>query len=160
MIFKLLAQNNYTEIKMLLEGGGVDLIQKNAFGNTPLHEACMINDKGNPDIVRLFLESGLEYDINAQGVDGFTPLQYAVSKRNNTIVELLLERGAQVDKPDAGGNTPLFNAVMGFVGDDQVVKTLLDNGADPGIANNHGITVSKLLDMPKNEAIRHLFDPA
>lgn len=36
-------------------------------------------------------------------------------------------------------------------------KLLLENGADPYQKNNYGISVYKLLEMPRNESIRHLF---
>ena len=158
MIFKLLNQVNFTEINKLVEEGNIDLTQANEFGNTPLHVACKVRDKGNVELVKLFLNSGLEFDINAEGIDGFTPLQYAVSSGNNEIVKVLLENGASVNKPDNSGATPIMNAVAQYDNDDSVIKTLLENGADTSIANNYDITLFKLLDMPKNKAVKPLFE--
>jgi ankyrin repeat protein len=44
-----------------------------------------------------------------------TGLQIASHKGYEKIVKLLLERGADINKADADGNTPLHFAVHGFV---------------------------------------------
>ena len=46
-------------------------------------------------------------DLNAKGVGGITPLNYAVGKDHKEIVELLITKGADVNAIDAAGQTPL-----------------------------------------------------
>ena len=59
--------------------------------------------------------------------------------------QLLIEAGSNVNARGDLGSTPLFNAVIGENAD--VIKLLLKNGADPGIANDEGWYV---LDYAKN----------
>ena len=49
------------------------------------------------------------------------------------IVELLVERGLDVNAQDCGGNTPLHLAMSPF--QREVAKYLVDSGADPEIKN-------------------------
>lgn len=69
----------------------------NQFINTPLHTASMA---GNVDCVRLLLEAGA--DVNAQNMDGSTPLHHAFycENLNEQVVELLCKHGAAVNALD------------------------------------------------------------
>lgn len=58
-----------------------------------------------------------------------SPLHQAILRRQNTIVLLLLENGADVQVPDTSGRTPLHLAVER--GDAATVKELLRRKADP-----------------------------
>ena len=51
---------------------------------------------------------------------------------------MLLEAGAPVDVPHLGGGTPLHTAA--FVGDPEVLRMLLDRGADPRLTTDDGKT--------------------
>lgn len=74
-------------------------------------------------------------------------------------MKLLIDKGANVNSPDSYGNSPLMEAADMFDDDDTIIKLLLESGADPYQKNNYGVSVYKLLEMPGNESIRHLFPP-
>nr|WP_084680306.1 ankyrin repeat domain-containing protein [Chryseobacterium luteum] len=133
----------------------MDLSQKNEFGSTPLHIACNSIDAINVEIVKLLLN--YPSDINARGIDECTPLYYAVGKNDINVVEILIDKGADVTIADKDGNTPLMAAADMFDDDDTIIKLLLKNGDDPYQKNNFGVSVYKTLEMPRNESIKHLF---
>lgn len=156
-LFKLIVLEKSKELEDFLKSQKIDLNQRNKYGNTPLHVACNSIYAINVEIVKLLLKYPL--DINSRGLDDVTPLMYAIMKRDITVVNILIENGADVNIPNKYGKTPLMVAADMFKDDDTIIKLLLDNGADPYQKNNYGVSVYKLLEMPRNESIRHLFPP-
>lgn len=157
MIFSMIIKNQLDELIEILKKENIDLSQKNEFGNTPLHVACHSIYGINVEIVKLLLKYPL--DINAKGIDECTPLYYAVGKNDIKVAKILIDKGADVNIADKDGNTPLMIAVDMFEDDDTIIKLLLENGADPYQKNNYGVSVYKLLEMPRLEPIRKLFPP-
>ena len=72
------------------------------------------------------------------GINGWTPLLHAIHKHQNTAVAALLDAGADVNRGDAKGVTPLMMAA-GY-GYDDTVRLLLSRGADPTIKRSNGDT--------------------
>jgi ankyrin repeat protein len=66
---------------------------------------------------------------NAQGTNGSTLLNLAVSLRRPALCTLLLERGADVDLPTTRGVTPLHQAAYGNQPD--LIDILIEAGASP-----------------------------
>ena len=84
----------------------------------PIHDAVM---NGNIDEVQWQLDAGV--DVNEESSKGLTPLHYAASAGHNDIVELLIERGANVNATDSGkGATPLDYAHLRD--HEEVIETL------------------------------------
>ena len=84
----------------------------------PIHDAVK---NGNIDEVQWQLDAGV--DPNLKNSKGATPLHYAASAGHNDIVELLIERGANVNATDSGkGGTPLDYAHWGD--QEEVIETL------------------------------------
>ena len=119
------AQNGQAKLatKLVLEyGASVDLKKKH-FSRTALMEA---SESGSIDIVKLLLEHGAD--------DLGWALVLAILNKHSDIIELLLERGAQVDDKNWSlflYQSPLVMAVE--TGDADIVKLLLLHGAKQGI---------------------------
>src|SRR3990170_9095989 len=77
----------------------------------PLHDAAR---SGDIELTALLLEFGDE-DINGQDAARWmeTPLCYAAENGCLEIVELLVNAGAQIDKPDKYGQAPVNYAIKG-----------------------------------------------
>lgn len=80
---------------------------------------------GDIDTVRRFLD---QVNINVKNEFGFTSLMFASMKNYVEMVQLLLERGADVNSQNEKGASALFYASM--EGHIDIAKLLLDKGAD------------------------------
>ncbi len=81
---------------------GVDVHEKNPYGQTLLHLAAV---DGRVEIIRMLLARGV--DPNVRDDSGATPLFHAAGMGWADAVQVLLEAGADADAPEAHGNTPL-----------------------------------------------------
>jgi uncharacterized protein len=126
-------------------------------GWTPLHHAAQ---NGFVSIVQLFLErekngqqawndhcddsesascSNLRQTIHSQSNYGRTPLHCAAWRNENqSVVEILLNKGAQVNAQDIDGQTALMEAIK--YGQGTIAQLLLDHGADPRLKDRFGHT--------------------
>ncbi len=155
-------------VKKFLEQG-MDPNVRDGLGKTPLHYAAMY---GYRDIAELLLDHGA--DPNARDWGGQTPLHWAVGNGHVSVIELLLERGADPNARDANGNTPLHIAAIAKYFSDEaelmfeiaprilgpagfpydrtdVVRLLLEYGADPTIENHGGMTPLELAIKMEND---------
>ena len=79
------------------------------------------------------------YQLDCKDTNGRTPLSWATENGREAMVELLLERGADLESKDAEyGQTPLSWAAEN--GHEAVVKLLLERGADVDSKNEWGRT--------------------
>jgi ankyrin repeat protein len=77
--------------------------------------------------------------VNARNSYGSTPLHDAALSGQRQIVEMLLERGAEIDARDQdSGATPLYNAASW--GKLDVVRLLMEKGADINVRTKVGKT--------------------
>ena len=94
------SQGRTKEVRRLLEEGAEDIEGNGGpFWNTPLCEAAY---RGHVEILRLLLEHGAEMSSSRTGA---TPLHFAAchDPKRETVVQLLLDRGADVlSETDAG----------------------------------------------------------
>lgn len=74
-------------------------------------------------------------DVNKPG---WAPLHYAATRGHLDIMNLLLENHAYIDASSPNGSTPLMMAAL--YGTPSAVKLLLEEGADPLIKNDLGLT--------------------
>jgi len=78
-------------------------------------------------------------DINREGPMGYTPLMWAVVRRNHGTVRLLLTcDGVDPDKPFIEDRTPLWWASS--YADEEMVRILVQGGADPTKPSHEGET--------------------
>jgi len=130
-------RQGYVEITKLLLHAGADPTLSDSTGKTPLHEACC---HGSVPIARLLLDnsssdhtttittssttssssSSSSVLLTATDKHGFTPLHFAVwemdrsgdNSEKGEMVQLLLERGADIDAQDKEGETALHLALL------------------------------------------------
>ena len=65
---------------------------------------------------------------------GWTPLHYAATRGHREMMRLLLDNDAYIDSESANGTTPLMMAA--YSAPPLAVKLLLEEGADPTLVNN------------------------
>jgi ankyrin repeat protein len=103
--------------------------------------------------MRILLEH--KADPNLKANDGSTPLIAAVTFGKLGAATLLLERGANVNLADAGGNTALMIAAEGtaFISSPApMISVLLAHGATPNLTDAHGRTALARANESKNVA--------
>ena len=104
-------------------------------------------------------------DIHATDKNGVTALHHAVRFRSPSAVKTLIERGANVNQTcRRNGSTPLHRAVTqtgapGTAGRQrdvfEIIRLLLDAGADPSITNKSG---KKPADYVRDATTKSLFN--
>lgn len=113
---------------------------------TPLMYAA---EGGRIDVVQLLLEAGANTSPEDDEGSG-TPLFWAAYAGRAAVVEMLLSNGSQADinTPHASQRTPLM--VAASCGHEDVVRQLLDAGADVDSVNNSGMTALALAVKGRN----------
>lgn len=115
-------------IKLLLEKGA-DLGSKSNSGQAALSWAV---SAGNTDderiaVVQLLLDNGAELESKDKEY-GRAPLSWAAGRGHETIVQLLLEKGAYFETKSNIGWTPLSFAIE--MEHESIVKLLVENSAE------------------------------
>ena len=122
-----------TVADFLLAQNAVTVEARNAQGESPLMMAAL---KGYLPQAKRLIERGAE--VNKPG---WAPLHYAASNPEPVgleIARLLLEHHAYIDAESPNKTTPLMMAAR--YGRDPVVQLLLDEGADPLLRNEKGLS--------------------
>lgn len=88
----------------------------------------------NTDVLKLFLENGIAVD-NCNSTKGDTALHIAVEQANLEHVKLLIEYGADVNKTNYIGNTPMMQLCHENL---DILKILLDQGTILTACNSTG----------------------
>jgi ankyrin repeat protein len=73
------------------------------------------------------------------------------------VVRLLVNHGADVNRGDAHGNTPLFTAVFNSRGDGSIIELLRASGADALRENRSGQTPVGLARLIDNYDVARFF---
>lgn len=119
----------------LMSARQLDVQARNGQDESPLMLAAI---KGNIDAVKALIAR--DADVNKPG---WTPLHYAASgttPEHAVIMALLLEHHAYIDAASPNGSTPLMMAAQ--YGTRQALQLLLDEGADPALKNQLGLSAS------------------
>ena len=117
----------------LIAARGLKVEERNAKDESALMLAAL---RGNLSAARALIK--LDADVNKTG---WTPLHYAASGTTQdaaALVALLLEESAYIDAASPNGTTPLMMAVR--YGTADVARLLVEEGADPTLKNDLGLT--------------------
>ena len=125
---------------------------KGAHGSTPL---LFASESGSPRFVQLLLDRNA--DMHVRDDDGDTPLHCAAISGRLKVVQLLLGLNMEVNSRNNEGSTPLHLASAGYKkGNPDIVRLLLDHGADTRARNLMGKTASEVARGPKQHEIIQL----
>lgn len=118
---------------------GADLDAANDDGTTCLHMAC---DWGRQrsDMTLFLLEAGANPNGQSRAYNGMTPFHICMSENHEKVAKLFLAhaQGADVHVTDNDGNTPLHYAATCPWSSSEIVRSLLDLGADVNAVNKNG----------------------
>jgi uncharacterized protein len=116
-------------------------------GFTPLHLAVFA---GQEETAQVLIEHGADVNVCSTGpVAQVPPLGTAAFARSVQLARLLLDAGAAVNGQGKGGFTALHTAAQN--GDADLVRELLDRGADPTLSTTAGKTP---IDLATDDQIR------
>ena len=128
-----LREDSLKVANFLLTQRSVKVELRNPQGESPLMIAAI---KGHLGPARQLIQRGAEVNKT-----GWTPLHYAASRAETDSVamaRLLLEHHAYIDAESPNRSTPLMLAAM--YGHADVARLLLEEGADPSLRNEQGLT--------------------
>lgn len=141
---------HYLALKWLIDKGA-DINVIGGFDNSPpMHKAISNHSYISPDsrakTVEILIDAGA--DIEEFDTEDFTPLMSAAYYGCNSVVELLLARGVEVNKKNASGMTAVHCAVVGDASYDysfadnksNIITRLANSKADVNTHSANGMT--------------------
>jgi cytohesin len=122
----------------LLIAKGADVNARNKAGQTPLHRVSMIRRRDRRPEVKAEMLLALGAEVDAKDKSGNTPIHFAVKNGHVKLIDLLLSKGAIISKDDnlMADEEASLSAVWRNQAD--VLKVLLDHGADVNAADRWG----------------------
>ena len=139
--------------RLLLERGG-DVNARSKNGCTPLHLAVF---HGRLEVTRFLLEHGANAKLEIEGgetvLDIASRSKYDSEEHRVGMVRLLLEHGGDINARNKNACTPLHSAVL--YGRLEVVRVLLDNGANAKLEIEEGATALHIVSPGKYDSEKH-----
>ena len=137
--FLVAAVGGVVDVMRVLAEHGADIRLRTDSNGTPLMAAAglgraigevLVSEDETLAAAKLLFELG-GVDVNVVDTIGNSALHYAAFMRRDSIVQLLVEHGAQLDVPNLYGETPLFlsEVVIQFAGGGLVETALTSTGA-------------------------------
>lgn len=150
--------NNNIALVRLLSSHEADLDRENSSGFTPLMSAMAAD---NLEMMRLLIDLGADiHYATSSKICSFMPLHFAANICDLKAVNLLLERGVDVNrKVELTGEIALHSAARAvFKGDSVkqstalncIVHLLIENGSDLTMLQNNGLTPLQVAVLSKN----------
>lgn len=144
------ALREQTAIAAFLIGKGARVNAGDDMGFTPLHYAA---GTGNTELVKVLLAKGADVkNVNKLDENALSMLAGGSGEKFLETARLLVGRGIPLNPQNAqGGATPLI--VAASHGNMELVRLLLDKGADPAVKNFEGKNALQVLKGINNAAI-------
>jgi uncharacterized protein len=138
-LFLALREPSPKVAEVLINAPKIDLNPLTEQGESPLMMAVF---KGQVQLAEQMIKLGA--DVNKPG---WAPLHYAATAGNVPLVSLLLVNYAYIDAESPNKTTPLMMAA--HYGTPGAVKLLLEEGADPFLKNDLGLTAIDFAQQAK-----------
>ncbi|KAK6498443.1 hypothetical protein TWF481_011035 [Arthrobotrys musiformis] len=136
---------------LLREGANMEVVDKN--GLTPLLWATENYDLV-PEYINVLVNRGANIETRLINGTPYSFLYKAIAAGLGWLVDLLLDKGADIEERGQFGPTPLFGAVR--LMKPTIARALLQRGARTEIKGSNGRTLSLSFDAGFVEGIRHL----
>ncbi|XP_066457430.1 transient receptor potential cation channel subfamily V member 6-like isoform X2 [Eleutherodactylus coqui] len=164
-ILQAAKENNAELLREILSSDKCDPFQRGALGETALHMAALYD---NVEAAQILLNEApylLNLPMTSEIYQGQTALHIATVNQNMNFVRILIQRGADVSSPRAIGSfftqkpKGLFyfgEHILSFaacVGSTEIVKLLVENGANLYSLDCWGNTVLHILTLQPSKAI-------
>lgn len=141
------AAGHLNVVKALLDAGADANTRLFSFHSGEYVALMAAMDRCNKDWLKLLdamIASGGE--VNPKEAFSRSPLMYGITRYDLVLVKALIARGADVNLKNAAGTTPLMTVIMSRGPRVEMVKLLMEAGADPDVRSDDGKTALSLLD--------------
>lgn len=143
-----LLNESHRAAEALLASPKLDVNQLNRAGETALMIAAL---RGNLDWVKRLLNRGAQVNH-----DGWSALHYAASGPSTEVLDLLLQKGANIEGRSPNGTTPLMMAAR--YGPESSVDRLLAAKAEIRATNEHGLGAVDFAKLGGRESLMQRLD--
>ena len=127
-----------------------------SFGRNEIHNAILdYNENQHYTLIERLISNGI--DPNLQDNNGWSPLHFACQENSEQAVLALIKNKVLIDLKDQFGNTPLFKAVFSSKGQGNIIKLLLEAGANANSVNKNGVSPQTLASSIGNYNVHQFF---
>jgi ankyrin repeat protein len=145
------SSKGHTGAVTALLAAGADVNAADVFGATPLIAASR---EGKLDVVLLLLAAGAEVLSPVLVSDGGDALMRATRRNHVPVADALIKSGANVDKRDKQGRTPIMYAVQ--ENNKDMVALLIAGGADINLFSPDKVSAMRWARTYKRAEIEEL----
>ena len=151
-VFEAAAFGRLERLRTILAEDPEQASTRSEDGFTALHLAAFAEQE---EAARVVIEHGADVNAVSTGpIARVPPLGTAVFVPSAPLARLLLDAGADVNLPGDGGFTALHGAAQ--TGDQELVRLLLERGADTTFATAQG---KRAFDLATDDRVRELLAP-
>ncbi|KFY47167.1 hypothetical protein V495_02075 [Pseudogymnoascus sp. VKM F-4514 (FW-929)] len=138
-------------VRFILQSGA-EIATTNTIGVSALHLAAV---HAPPEVLRMLISAG--YDVNLGTLNnGYTPLYEAVRSGRLEAMQVLLAEGADVNVELSNGETLLHVAAAAWKASVDVVRLLVEKGADTAAQDSRGMAPLDLAVSSGNGDVERL----